>query len=120
MKMPEVTYEYYFSSCTGGSDLRIPPESFDGIIRRASDFLASLCIEPPDEPLTDVYRRAVCRIAEELSDASARRGIHSENTDGYSVTYSDADENALNRRLMRIAAQYLGNSGILYRGADVC
>lgn len=60
-------------------------------------------------------RICVSAIADVMYDFEARKFVHSESNDGYSVTYKDAEENSV---LYKTALQYLPHDCI-YRGVDV-
>lgn len=59
---------------------------------------------------------AVCEMAEIIQADEKRGGKTSENTDGYSVSYDT--EKSLGSTLYDVARVYLGNTGLLYAGAD--
>lgn len=58
----------------------------------------------------------VCEMAETLFVAHARKGIASENNDGYSVTYTNNEDSNLQKELLDIAKRYLSETNLLYRG----
>ncbi|MBQ7976554.1 MAG: hypothetical protein IJ300_12790 [Clostridia bacterium] len=58
----------------------------------------------------------VCEMAEALFVANTRKGIASENNDGYSVTYQNEENSSLQKELYDIAKRYLSETNLLYRG----
>ena len=58
----------------------------------------------------------ICEMAEALFVSHTRRGIASENNDGYSVTYKNDEDSNLQNELYSIAKCYLSETNLLYRG----
>ncbi len=105
--------DYYFYCSAYGGEL-IPPELFNRFIFKAQTYLKNITAyrTVPDEYKTsEAY--ALCEIAEHYYKHRDCPDVKSESNDGYSVTYADA---SLEKQLYSIAALYLGESGVLYRG----
>ena len=125
MQIPKLTYEYYFAEYCGGSGAVIPEDSFDFAARRAAEALGAVigcgagdCTADEGAALDTAVCGTLCRMAEEIYRTDSRGGIKSENTDGYTVTYADGNENAQSARLLRIAAEGLAAYGIMYSGVE--
>lgn len=69
------------------------------------------------EPWEKQAKYAICEMAEALYLEEQRDGKASENTDGYSVTYSAASSGD-STGLYDIACVYLGNTGMMDFGVD--
>lgn len=102
----------FYKSAFGGT--LIPPELFNRFMLKAKSFLSlatnNRSIPPEFEEKASL---ALCEIAEVYMRHSARHGVKSENTDGYSVSYNDSD---LRFELSEILNLYLGESELLFKG----
>lgn len=114
-------YSYYTDSWAG---VLIPAQEFDSYARKA-ERLINYIVNGEIKNVTDEVKNAVCAAAEvayELrqSVANIPQSIKSENTDGYSVTYSDynADElaNREKKAMFNAIQQELSGTGLLYQG----
>lgn len=96
--------------------IKIPEESQAALMSRAWLYLRRITLEKivAHEQEADT-RVCVSAIADVMYDYETRKNIHQESNDGYSVTYSDIEENTA---LYKTALQYLPYDCI-YRGADV-
>lgn len=73
-----------------------------------------------EEHKEDVLR-AVCAVAEILYNADAGKGVESEKTDGYSVTYKIIGDATISKRIKKVCLDYLGHTGAFYRGVmEIC
>ena len=132
--MVYVDYSYYTDTFLGNA---IAAADFPRLAKRAServDYLtrqraAVYFAEVGQDPIRD----ATCAVAEilrESENASALAGnalVKSESVGGHSVSYAVPDDigtqvgqTALNARINAAVAQYLGGTGLLYRGVDSC
>lgn len=95
---------------------KIPEESQAALMSRAWLYLRRITLEKivAHEQEADT-QTCVSAIADVMYDFEARKLIHSESNDGYSVTYKDTDESSA---LYKTALQYLPYDCI-YRGVDV-
>lgn len=98
-----------------GGDTKIPAEAFPLWERRAEAEL--LLLTSGRKPLAEEEKAkmCVCEIAEYLFDVASRRGIESENNDGYSVSYQNRD---IKTDIVNIVKTYLGGTDLLYRGVE--
>lgn len=102
----------FYKSAFGGN--LIPPELFNRFLFKAQTYLNNLTKSRPIPPQYETNARfALCEMAQCYYRFQNGLLIESENTDGYSVTYSKSD---LNSMLYDIANLYLGESGLLYKG----
>ena len=106
-----MNYSFYKSTFGG---VLIPPERFNRFLFKAQTYLKKVTFsrEIPDEYKSNVSY-ALCEMAEVFFRRQGALGIKSENTDGYSVTYSDI---GLAEELYEIAELYLGETGLLFKG----
>lgn len=106
--MAYIDYEYYTDRFKGNT---IPLADFEYVAPRAEDYINYITNGRITEPTVPV-QNACCAVADKLYSMGAREGIQSETTDGYSVTYRDAD----GLLLYGAAEVYLAGTGLLYRG----
>ena len=120
--MAYADYAYYVETFYG--DL-IPEDLFDKYISRAGDYIDRLTMNrAKDYTADDSVKKAACAVAEQYMLISNARAtitngeIASETVGSHSVTYrSGADTvTALKDALSDVAAEYLSNTGLLYRG----
>lgn len=110
--MAYVDYVYYTDIYNGAS---VPESAFDAAAVRASEILDSLTFGRITAPLADEedVKRACCAIAEQVYVDEQRGGnVQSESVGSYSVTYREASAN----QYTALAARYLANTGLMYRG----
>lgn len=114
-------FKYYTSSFSG---TLIPEGAFPQISKKVSRYLDYITMNRIDE-VTDKIKNAVCAGAEALyelhkSYENIPKGIKSENTDGYSVTYSEFDINQFIKQeksvMYNAFVQELSGTGLLYQG----
>lgn len=121
-----VDYEYYKSDFEGDA---IPEESFGRIAKKSSVFVREITRNRVDvENIINDVKDAVCAVCEVMYNDEkilARingREVKSENTDGYSVTYTSETqdgqtrEQTLRKKMYSAARGYLIHTGLLYRG----
>lgn len=120
----EVKYEYYMSEF-GGEE--IPEEKFKRISKLAKTYLEQFTHNrvKDDTKNTEKVKDCVCEMCETIyltmykNEGAEKK---SESTDGYSVSYvteqqDGEDKNVmLQKKLYRIARNYLANTGPLYLG----
>lgn len=113
---PYVDYKYYQESFLGTT---VPESSFPSCEKRAEAFLHRITFDRVKR-LPEIPREvkdAICAMAEcTFTEGKKTPGIRSENSDGYSVSYSDSTADTRNADLYRAAEDYLSNTGLLYRG----
>lgn len=94
---------------------------FKRFSRQASAYLDSVTFDRiaavTDEKIMEKVKEACCAVADALLRKEQRDGIASETNDGISVTYT-TEGSTDEQRLYRAAVLYLGNTGLLYRGAE--
>lgn len=104
-----------FYSFNYGTAAKIPEEHFMLWEKRAEAELLRLTSgKLSNAEITDNIKLCICDIAEAMYEAESRKGITSENNDGYSVTY-DKDA-AADGEILDIAKRYLAGTDLLYRG----
>ena len=125
-----VDFEYY-SSTYGGT--AINADSFIKLERKARVFIDDVTFDRLKNDTTlidDTVKECLCEIMEcnyKLDQEEAETGgklISSETIDQHSITYavSDTEKNEIDKsrinftKFYNIARQYLGNTGLLYRG----
>ena len=115
MLKTDVDYGYYVNSFSDGAEPKLSALDFHTGLNRAKVFLGSIiyCEEPAG--IETGVKDCLCCLAEEICRINARKGIKSENTDGYSVTFC---EDQSGRDLMKVVNTYLGNSGMVFAGVD--
>ena len=121
MTTSHVDYAYYQTTYLGSL---IASADFAALALRASAVLDQLTFEraalETDPTAVDSIKMACCAVAEELQAqaGSSGGGIQSESIGANSVTYKDGAPAMLTdkEKLSRVAAVYLGNSGLLYKG----
>lgn len=106
------TKDYYCDIYSLGSN-NIPEEFCEKYLIKATAFLNGLFTSPLTGEVSAEVKYATCEIAEAFWFDERKKGIKSENNDGYSVNYDDYD---VLKNAVDIALIYLGSSGLLYRG----
>ena len=116
------TWEYYRDIWSGTVIDRI---EYKRLARKASAFLDSVTFYNIDDTWAadDRVRDACCAVIDtlqEYADCFEKRGINSETIGSESVSYaSDRDSRtALRTDMTEAARQYLGDTGLLYRGVS--
>ena len=105
-----------FYSFNYGTAAKIPEEHFMLWEKRAEAELKKLTSgRLQAAEITDDIKLCICEIAEALYTAESRKGISSENNDGYSVTY-DKDGASSDKVITEIAKRYLAGTDLLFRG----
>lgn len=121
----------YYSTVYGGT--AILADSFIKYERRARRFIDDVTFNRLQDDatlITDIVKECLCEIMEcnySIDQEEAETGgklISSETIDQHSVTYavSDIEKNEVDKsrinfaKFNNIARQYLGNTGLLYRG----
>lgn len=116
MENSRIGYEFYFNEYNCGDEGPILREKFDYYITKAWRELKFLLTSDYTAEHEKEVKFAVCEIAEELYQLDDKKGVQSENIDGYSVTY--ADDNDVKRNIRMLVARRLGDTGLLYLGVD--
>ena len=110
------TWEYYLNTWEG---LVTDRSEFKRLARKASAFLDSVTFYNIDDTWAadDRVRDACCAMVDLSHEyATGARGIASESTGSESISYKTDDGTTEKTELALIARQYLGNTGLLYRG----
>lgn len=115
-------YDYYKHSFAG---TLIPAEEFTSLANKAERYLDYVTMHNTD--ISDPVKNAVCAAAEAVYEvqrqyADIPKGIKSENTDGYSVSYADFDIDKLRQQekqaMYEAIRQELSGKGLLYQGVS--
>lgn len=114
-------YEYYKNSFAG---TLIPAEEFSSLANKAERYVNYLTMHRITE-VTDEVKNAVCAAAEAVYEIQRQyegipKGVKSENTDGYSVSYADFDIDKFRQQerqaMYEAVRQELCGTGLLYQG----
>lgn len=108
--MTNTDYDYYSNVYRGNV---IAPEEFPKYIRKAKSYIDGLIFGRNPGEHQESVKLAQCNVAELLYLDESRTGIASENSDGYSVSYTAAN---LEKNIADAAAIYLADSGLMYAG----
>lgn len=118
--MAYVDFNYY-SNTFRGTDIKDENEFIKAekkaslLVNLLTKHRVSVMKEIPDE-----VKDAVCAAAEIYGSeyGKVHAGVKSENTDGYSVTYTDAvaEDSAADKKAAEEIRKYLRFTGLLYRG----
>lgn len=128
--MGYIDYEYYKNSFGGTT---IPETIFINYERKARTFIDNITfnrLQNDNTLITNTVKDCICEIMEcnfklEQKETEADgKIIASETVDSHSVTYaiSDVEKNEIDKsrinkiKYYNIAKEYLGNTGLLYRG----
>lgn len=116
----KVDYSFY-TDTYGGT--RIPQDDWNRLSQKAEQRLNSFTFGRcsnnwEGESWCNQAKCAVCEMTEILRVDEEKNGKTSENTDGYAVSYDT--ENSLSGTLYDVVRVYLGNTGLLYAGVDIC
>lgn len=117
-------YDYFRSVYFGGD---IPPDVYERLATRASDFIDYYTQgRAKTYSRDDAVKKACCALVEQYqvvenckaACAAAERDVASETVGGYSVSYRSSHEElkAAESALTEAAKRYLGGTGLLYRG----
>lgn len=122
--MGYVDYTFYQEEYYGAA---VKEADFPHFEQKASAYVDDITffrIRDHPERLGRDVKMAVCALMDELyrqEDVLNHGRASSFNNDGYSENLSyGRDSRSDTRRLRDIATQYLGNTGLLYRGVSVC
>lgn len=117
IQKPYADYIWYKSSYFGAV---IPEEVFPSFAMKASYLVDNLTAGNLQsfDAAPDCVKDAVCAAAEKLYqfEKNPAKEIKSENNDGYSVTYADANEEKAFDDAKTEIRVYLSTSGLLFRG----
>lgn len=106
--------ESYYTEYCGVRAPKLAENERTFYLRQASAYLNTIIRHKPSEPYPEEVKNACCDIAECICAHDARRGITSETTDGYSVSFDTAK--GAETEAMGIAERWLAGTGLLYRG----
>lgn len=114
-------YSYYTDSFAG---TLIPAEEFPSLANKAERYVNYITMHRIKD-VTDSVKNAVCAAAEAVyavqqQYANIPKGVKSENTDGYSISYADFDIEKFKQQEKAVMydaiVQELSGTGLLYRG----
>ena len=116
----KVDYSFY-TDTYGGT--RISQDDWERLSQKAEQRLNSFTFgRCPNnwegESWCNQAKCAVCEMTEILTVDEEKNGKTSENTDRYAISYDT--ENSLSGTLYDVVRVYLGNTGLLYAGVDIC
>ena len=116
MTRPEISFEYYYNEYCGGCRGILDKGAFDKYIIPALREIKCLCagIKDTDLSCAEVLQ-CICEVAECMYLAEGTGNVKSENIDGYSVTYSEAEPA---RNLKMVIIKNLADTGLLYAGVE--
>lgn len=100
-------YEYYTDIYKGSI---LTKALFEAYSDKAQCYIDYITLGRAEFNLNENVKKAVCAAAESLYLHAGKRGIISENTDGYSVTYSNDERNDV----IEAVKMYLVNTGMFY------
>lgn len=115
--MAYADFDYYKNIFKGSI---LDNAAFDSLSEKATDYINSVTFDRIAE-VNDKIKRCCCALAEQISiDNNYQSGkmISSEKNGNYSVSYAISSNVAAEhyRRMFGICLQYLGNTGLMYRG----
>ncbi len=110
--MIEVDFDYYSNKYCGEI---IPYGAFVRNIRKAEAYINNLTMGKAENAELESVKLAICNVAELFYLDETRQGISAENSDGYSVTYTEGN---IEHALSKVATIYLADSGLLYAGDE--
>lgn len=111
--MLTVSYSDYLEKYSKQPAEPIPEECFFAYLEKAEAMLSALTMGTLDKAPEEMVCACACELAEVLYLHTLRRGIRSENNDGYSVSY---DPICIEKVASELALCYLAPAGCLYRG----
>ena len=106
-----IDFEYYKNNFLG---TLIELEKFYYIEKKAEKYVESMLLGKKSD-ISEV-KDAVCAVCELIYNEEKRGGIKSENTDGYSVTFSETE--IFKEKVYDVIRIYLANTGLLYSGIN--
>lgn len=113
--MAYADYSYYTDTYQGRA---VPSSIFDSVAERASEVLDALTFGRIDTP-TEAIKKACCAISERVFCVERRGGsdVAEERTGSHSIAYINKSMRSEMMEYRKIANIYMGNTGLLYRGA---
>lgn len=111
-----IEYSFYHNVYNNGLKGLIPAESFGLCVTKAWREVNAMLTSEYTEEHSDLVKKCVCEVAEEIYENAKKQGIKSENIDGYSVTYADGINPK--KLIKNIIISRLGDTGLLYGGVD--
>ena len=117
--MAYADFDYYVNDFKGSS---LDNTAFDSLSEKATDYINSVTFSRITD-VNDKIKRCCCALAEQINlDNNYSNGkiVSSEKNGNYSVSYAISSNVATEhyRRMFSICLQYLGSSGLMYRGVD--
>ena len=110
--MEPMTYEEYLEKYIGAEP--VPEREFGFYREKAEKLIDDLTFGRSRESDLEEILYAETELIQFLFENGGKRGVISENNDGYSVTYTAAaDETAIARDIVK---QWLGGTGLMYAG----
>ena len=112
--MEPMTYEEYLEKYIGAEP--VPEREFGFYREKAERLIDDLTFGRSRESELEEVHYAETELIQFLYEGGGRRGVISENNDGYSVTYGEAaDESSMARDIVK---QWLGCTGLMYAGVS--
>lgn len=115
--MAYADYEYYCNTYKG----TMQQPDFERLCRRASAYLDMVTfgrVSHAPNSLAERIQNACCAVADAMYRQECGGVVVSASNDGYSETYATDTRNP-DERLYAVVMQYLGITGLLYRGANI-
>ena len=121
-------YVFYRDTYHGSA---VDEDAFAALERQASLFIDRITFNwlHQGRPVTDAVKMAACAVVDALKEHEDARqeavtaaGVKSENTDGYSVSYQNADDirAAVESAMLEAARPYLIYTGLMDRSIGGC
>ena len=123
--MYEPDYVYYLSTYNG--TIIADEDIFKKFVVDANSYINMIVRRSANtEEEENLLKYCVCKVADLLcQDMEVRAGysgriIKSENTDGYSVSFSDAGSETIQARIYNTIRRYLAGTRLVYQGVGCC
>lgn len=118
--MAYADYDYYVNTYRGGI---VTADKFDCFAERASDFMDTVTFDrlknQDYSEYQDKIQKCCCALAENLNKYDTGNFDKTSETIGeYSVSFNHKSESDIKKSMHSIVSEYLGNTGLMYRGID--
>lgn len=116
--MAYADYDFYIGTFHGV----MSEDEFQRYSQDASDYIDSVTSHRiyddmlGDKVLGELIRKACCAAADMTKRNAELKNIAQETVGSYSVSYAENDANARDHKLYETVKQYLGGTGLMYRG----
>lgn len=118
---PYVDYDYYKSdSGYYGNEIK-DEATFTRMVKRVTPILDRMTFNRVKKlpQIPDCVKDAVCAMCEAYAGLEVKgdeRKVVSENNDGFSQSFKEFDQEAINSQVAGAGKVYLANTGLLYKG----